>query len=91
MKIGRNAPCPCGSEKKYKHCCGDLTKPKASPKLGQSTEQTLGRRAQEMLRAHKAAENVRQQQQGYGKSIISWVDHGYRIVAVGNTVFWRQN
>ncbi len=21
-KIGRNAPCPCGSQKKYKHCCG---------------------------------------------------------------------
>lgn len=21
-KIGRNAPCPCGSEKKYKKCCG---------------------------------------------------------------------
>ena len=21
MKIGRNAPCPCGSGKKYKHCC----------------------------------------------------------------------
>jgi len=21
-KIGRNAPCPCGSNKKYKHCCG---------------------------------------------------------------------
>ena len=21
-KIGRNAPCPCGSGKKYKHCCG---------------------------------------------------------------------
>jgi hypothetical protein len=20
-KIGRNDPCPCGSEKKYKHCC----------------------------------------------------------------------
>jgi hypothetical protein len=20
--VGRNAPCPCGSEKKYKHCCG---------------------------------------------------------------------
>jgi hypothetical protein len=20
--IGRNAPCPCGSGKKYKHCCG---------------------------------------------------------------------
>ena len=21
-KIGRNDPCPCGSEKKYKKCCG---------------------------------------------------------------------
>ena len=22
QKIGRNTPCPCGSGKKYKHCCG---------------------------------------------------------------------
>ncbi len=22
QKIGRNDPCPCGSEKKYKKCCG---------------------------------------------------------------------
>ena len=21
-KVGRNQPCPCGSGKKYKHCCG---------------------------------------------------------------------
>lgn len=21
-KVGRNEPCPCGSEKKYKNCCG---------------------------------------------------------------------
>ncbi|MEE8441357.1 MAG: SEC-C metal-binding domain-containing protein [Spirochaetia bacterium] len=21
MKVGRNNPCPCGSGKKYKHCC----------------------------------------------------------------------
>ncbi|MBR6903393.1 MAG: SEC-C domain-containing protein [Bacteroidales bacterium] len=21
--IGRNAPCPCGSGKKVKHCCGE--------------------------------------------------------------------
>ena len=24
VKIGRNAPCPCGSGKKYKNCCGRL-------------------------------------------------------------------
>ena len=23
-KIGRNEKCPCGSEKKYKHCCGSI-------------------------------------------------------------------
>jgi preprotein translocase subunit SecA len=23
-KIGRNDPCPCGSNKKYKHCHGSL-------------------------------------------------------------------
>lgn len=23
-KIGRNEPCPCGSGKKYKHCCGGM-------------------------------------------------------------------
>ena len=22
VKVGRNEPCPCGSGKKYKHCCG---------------------------------------------------------------------
>ena len=24
QKIGRNDPCPCGSGKKYKNCCGKL-------------------------------------------------------------------
>src|SRR5262249_36692699 len=25
MKVGRNDPCPCGSGKKYKKCCGLVT------------------------------------------------------------------
>jgi len=25
-KVGRNDPCPCGSGKKYKHCCGKIGK-----------------------------------------------------------------
>ena len=24
-KVGRNQPCPCGSGKKFKHCCGKVT------------------------------------------------------------------
>ncbi len=44
-----------------------------------------------MLRAHNAAESVRQRQQGYGRPIVSWVDHGNRFVAVGDTLFWQKN
>jgi len=31
MKIGRNAPCPCGSGKKYKHCCLNASAETAAP------------------------------------------------------------
>ena len=24
-KVGRNEPCPCGSGKKFKHCCANVT------------------------------------------------------------------
>jgi hypothetical protein len=30
-KIGRNSPCPCGSGKKYKRCCGDKPHPGLDP------------------------------------------------------------
>ena len=39
-KYGRNAPCPCGSGKKYKHCCllkaagTEAAKGTAAPGLG---------------------------------------------------------
>lgn len=36
-KIGRNDPCPCGSGKKYKHCC--LNKPKEAIDLIESPEE----------------------------------------------------
>jgi SEC-C motif len=31
QKSGRNDPCPCGSGKKYKHCCGQPAVPEAAP------------------------------------------------------------
>ncbi|NOQ46854.1 MAG: hypothetical protein GQ559_09325 [Desulfobulbaceae bacterium] len=31
-KIGRNQPCPCGSGKKFKHCCLHNTRQPAAPK-----------------------------------------------------------
>lgn len=37
VKIGRNDPCPCGSGKKYKHCC--MNKPKSPIDLIESEEE----------------------------------------------------
>jgi SEC-C motif-containing protein len=30
-KVGRNDPCPCGSGRKYKHCCGKSGKTENTP------------------------------------------------------------
>src|SRR5690606_34897115 len=45
MKIGRNAPCPCGSGKKYKHCCLNA----AAKALEASEELLVFRRARRAL------------------------------------------
>ena len=42
------------------------------------------------LRRVDAAELRRRRMQGLGRPIISWEDHGYRLVAVGMTVHWSQ-
>ena len=79
-KIGLNQPCPCGSGKKYKRCCGSLTdtprRLPASPKFIRA------------LDAHYADERIRQEQQGLGKPIIATRLNDQQIVAVGNTVHW---
>jgi hypothetical protein len=31
QKIGRNEACPCGSNKKFKYCCGSVVKHKEEP------------------------------------------------------------
>ncbi len=42
-KIGRNDPCPCGSGKKYKHCCGKIEQPPVDlfwKRVGESLQKT---------------------------------------------------
>jgi hypothetical protein len=90
MKIGRNEPCPCGSGKKFKRCCIDKPKSQTRP-VAFAMPPEVRQRAQEMMRVHEAQENVRQQQQGHGNPILSWTDHGYRLVAVRNTIHWAEN
>jgi hypothetical protein len=38
QKIGRNDPCPCGSGKKYKHCCGQSAAPATTPAASREGE-----------------------------------------------------
>jgi hypothetical protein len=80
-RLGRNAPCPCGSGKKFKRCHG--TQP-AAPSLGSSFPPEVLRAVEE----HKARELQREQQQGLGRPIISTDFQGHKIVAVGRAVHW---
>jgi hypothetical protein len=84
-RIGRNAPCPCGSGKKFKHCHGSVNtaSPAAMPKLPSDAWM------QQIIARKEAEHRQREQQQGMGRPIIS-VDtaSGYRIVCVGNRVFY---
>lgn len=93
MKTGRNEPCPCGSGKKFKKCCLDIAKPGVRRGPMPERDTAFLAQAQAMLRQHQAAESVRQQQQGHGNPIVSWMDeaNGFRFVAVKMTVHWGKN
>ena len=47
-KVGRNDPCPCGSGKKYKKCCGDNRK---SNRINSIDEYSLDQRTSIMYNA----------------------------------------
>jgi len=85
-KIGRNQPCPCGSGKKYKRCCGDPLKERPAARNG-----PLPPAIAKMLREQKAKELMRTQQQGLGKPIISTDFNDHKVVAVGNTVYFSKD
>jgi len=52
MSTARNAPCPCGSGQKYKHCCGRS----ASATPGRADEAPLARQLQQGLQAGRFSE-----------------------------------
>lgn len=84
-KIGRNTPCPCGSGKKFKRCCGVLASP-APPLPLEQLPQEIKQKLEEI----KALQLQRERQQGLGRPIVSEEFKGYRIVAVGNRLFWSK-
>lgn len=80
--IPRNAPCPCKSGKRYKHCHGAFGSdiPDDIPEA----------EVREQLRRQEAAEMLRRRQQGYGRPIVSTERDGYRFVVVGNRLSYSR-
>jgi hypothetical protein len=79
-KIGRNAPCPCGSGRKYKHCHGH-----------HSVRTAAAVDVRQARQEHAAAERVREIQQGRGRPIVSAKLRDHQMVAVGNTVHFSKS
>lgn len=86
-KIGRNALCPCGSGKRFKHCCGSLTA------AGDSTRPSPESLAhmQLALARQQAREHQRRLMQGLGRPIISFENQGFRFVAIGKELRWSRS
>lgn len=68
MAVGRNAPCPCGSGKKYKRCCGQNSAA-AALEAGRSVQDTAQQlllkanqlaQSKQFLKAEELAERVAQ-------------------------------
>ena len=55
-KVSRNAPCPCGSGKKYKHCCGAVAT--ASEPTNQQAAKMEVQRGVQALRAGRPLEAI---------------------------------
>ncbi|MFZ5634690.1 MAG: YecA family protein [Bacillota bacterium] len=74
MKIGRNAPCPCGSGKKYKKCCLN--------KQGHEHPPEELEKIKELLKAKKGPEH-------HLHIVPSIVWNNYRWRVIWNTLYYR--
>jgi hypothetical protein len=85
MKVPRNFPCPCGSGKKYKKCCGDPLKEKTQ-QAPDFYETTAGRhvleKAVDMMIPKKPPRMVSRPQ-------MQTVFSGHKVRAVRNTIHFR--
>lgn len=84
VKTGRNAPCPCGSGRKYKKCCLLRENPRvrATP---------IPHKAQAAIQAMMEAEQNRIERFGEIRPVIHSDFQGYKFVAVGSDLHYSMN
>src|SRR6266566_4383217 len=84
-KVGRNDPCPCGSEKKYKKCClkfdeGDFSTEK--PRVSGSPPEVIAKAVRKFREQDEALKDWTRRY-GHIRPCISTDFHGHKMVAVG--------
>jgi hypothetical protein len=71
QKVGRNDPCPCGSGKKYKQCCG---KPEAPTTPSADSHEGAVERAVAWLAQHHRKAFAAALEEGIDGAAFGWVD-----------------
>ena len=62
--LGRNEPCPCGSGKKYKHCCLDKDEAKARDARAKAAEKAARAAEKEAKAAEKSGDKDKKEAAG---------------------------
>lgn len=81
-KVGRNAPCPCGSGRKYKKCC--LLRGRKAPFVPVPAGGPLA------IHAEIQADQFRRQRFGEVRPVIHADFQGYKFVAVGSELHYSK-
>lgn len=87
-KLGRNAPCPCGSGKKYKKCC--RTKNTSNNRYVKDIPHAVYDEIIKKTHDNIAKERLREQNYGKVRPIIHNDFKGYKLVAVGSELHWSR-
>lgn len=84
IKPQRNAPCPCGSGKKYKRCCGVLDP------LPASSARSIPREILEAIRKKSTALREFEKKHGKVRPLIHSTLHNTKFVAVGKELHYAK-
>jgi SEC-C motif len=90
MKIGRNDPCPCGSGKKHKKCCGKTPQWNVRLASGPPPPEAAAIIAAQMheVQSRAIAEQAWKAQYGHVRPCISMDFHGRKFVAAGGRLYY---
>lgn len=99
FKIGRNDPCPCGSGKKFKKCCGIGSAPlwrQPNPR-GVTTQKeswpksSIPPKVMRRFVDHERRDHERVRRFGHVRPEIAVDFQGYKFVAVGNKLYYKRS